>query len=60
MATDRVWNPKGDVVDTKEIESAGDAHAWFVDQKADQLQAETGQEPEPSRRSQNVSLAPSW
>jgi hypothetical protein len=22
-------------VDTKEIESAGDAHAWFVDQKAD-------------------------
>jgi hypothetical protein len=28
-------NPKGDVVDTKDIESADDAHAWFVDQKAD-------------------------
>ena len=28
-------NPKGDVVDTKDIESADDAHAWFVDAKAD-------------------------
>ena len=35
MATYRVLNPKGDVVDTKDIESADDAHAWFVDQKAD-------------------------
>jgi hypothetical protein len=35
MATYRVLNPKGDVVDTKNIESADDAHAWFVDQKAD-------------------------
>ena len=34
MATYRVLNPKGEVVDTKDIESAGDAHAWFVDQKA--------------------------
>lgn len=31
MATYRVLNPEGDVVDTKDIESAGDAHAWFVD-----------------------------
>jgi len=23
----------GDIVDTKDIESADDAHAWFVDQK---------------------------
>jgi hypothetical protein len=30
-----VLNPKGDVVDTKDIESADDAHAWFVDAKAD-------------------------
>lgn len=35
MATYRVLNPTGDVVDTKDIESADDAHAWFVDQKAD-------------------------
>jgi hypothetical protein len=35
MATYRVLNPKGDVVDTKDIESADDAHAWFVDQKAE-------------------------
>lgn len=34
MANYRVLNPKGDVVDTKEIASAEDAHAWFVDQKA--------------------------
>lgn len=25
----------GDVVDTKDIDSAEDAHAWFIDQKAD-------------------------
>ena len=35
MATYRGINPHGDVVDTKDIDSAGDAHAWFVDQKAD-------------------------
>lgn len=35
MATYRVLNPEGEVVDTKDIESADDAHAWFVDQKAD-------------------------
>jgi hypothetical protein len=35
MATYRVLDPKGDVVETKDIESAEDAHAWFVDQKAD-------------------------
>ncbi len=36
MATYRVINPpKGDVVDTKDIESAEDAHAWFVDSRAD-------------------------
>ncbi|ULE32477.1 hypothetical protein [Mycobacterium sp. IDR2000157661] len=35
MATYRVLNPKGEVVDTKDIESADDAHAWFVDQKAE-------------------------
>ncbi|MGV0743417.1 hypothetical protein [Mycolicibacterium sp. XJ870] len=34
MAKYRVLNPHGEVVDTKDIESAGDAHAWFVDQKA--------------------------
>ena len=28
-------NPHGEVVDTKEIASAEDAHAWFVDAKAD-------------------------
>src|SRR5258707_3396109 len=32
---DRVLNPNGHVVDTKDIESAEDAHAWFVDAKAD-------------------------
>jgi hypothetical protein len=31
MATDRVLNPKGEVVDTKDIESPDDAHDWFVD-----------------------------
>lgn len=35
MATYRVLNPKGDVVATKDIDSADDAHAWFVDNKAD-------------------------
>jgi hypothetical protein len=35
MATYRVLNPKGDIVETKDIESAEDAHAWFVDQRAD-------------------------
>lgn len=35
MATYRVINPHGDVVDTKDIESAEDAHAWFVDARAD-------------------------
>jgi hypothetical protein len=35
MANYRVINPHGDVVDSKEISSAGDAHAWFVDAKAD-------------------------
>jgi hypothetical protein len=35
MARYRVINPHGDVVDTKDIASADDAHAWFVDAKAD-------------------------
>jgi hypothetical protein len=35
MANYRVLNPHGDVVDTKDIASAEDAHAWFVDAKAD-------------------------
>ncbi|MBV8964570.1 MAG: hypothetical protein JO191_00180 [Mycobacteriaceae bacterium] len=35
MATYRVLDPKGDVVETKDIESADDAHAWFVDKAAD-------------------------
>ncbi|MCV7402853.1 hypothetical protein H7K24_22230 [Mycobacterium fragae] len=35
MSTYRVLNPKGEVVATKDIASADDAHAWFVDQKAD-------------------------
>lgn len=35
MSTYRVLNPKGDVVATKDIASADDAHAWFVDAKAD-------------------------
>ena len=32
MATYRVLDPKGEVVSTKDIESADDAHAWFVEQ----------------------------
>jgi hypothetical protein len=28
----------GDIVDTKDIESADDAHAWFVDQKANKTE----------------------
>ncbi|MBS3693871.1 MULTISPECIES: hypothetical protein [Rhodococcus] len=35
MATYRVINPAGDVTDTRDIESADDAHAWFVDARAD-------------------------
>ena len=35
MATYRVIDPKGSVVETKDIESADDAHAWFVDARAD-------------------------
>ncbi|TCN54876.1 hypothetical protein EV641_104141 [Rhodococcus sp. SMB37] len=35
MATYRVIDPHGDVVDTKDIASADDAHAWFVDVRAD-------------------------
>lgn len=35
MAEYRVLDPRGEVVATKEIESADDAHAWFVDSKAD-------------------------
>jgi hypothetical protein len=35
MAAYRVLNPTGEVVDTKDIESADDAPPWFVDQKAD-------------------------
>ena len=35
MANYRVLDPTGDVVATKEIASAEDAHAWFVDEKAD-------------------------
>ena len=35
MATYRVLNPKGDVVETKDIESADTAHAWFVDEVAE-------------------------
>lgn len=35
MAEYRVLDPTGDVVATKEIDSADDAHAWFVDSKAD-------------------------
>ncbi len=31
MSTYRVINPKGDVVATKDIESADKAHAWFAD-----------------------------
>jgi hypothetical protein len=32
MATYRVLNPKAEVVATEDIESADDAHAWFVEQ----------------------------
>lgn len=35
MAEFRVIDPHGDVVATKQIESAEDAHAWFVDSVAD-------------------------
>jgi hypothetical protein len=36
MATHRVLNPKGDVVDTKDIESADDGHwAFFDDSEGD-------------------------
>ena len=50
MATYRVLDPHGDVVDTKDIESAEDAHTWFVDAKADnaelgwrmEVQSDTG------------------
>ena len=35
MAKYRVLDPKGEVVETKDIDSADDAHAWFIDKKAD-------------------------
>ena len=35
MATYRALNPNGEVVATKDVESADDAHDWFVDNKAD-------------------------
>jgi hypothetical protein len=35
MAEFRVIDPHGEVVATKEIDSAEDAHAWFVDSVAD-------------------------
>ncbi|ALU73503.1 hypothetical protein H351_31245 (plasmid) [Rhodococcus erythropolis R138] len=35
MANYRVINPSGDVTATRGIESADDAHAWFVDARAD-------------------------
>ena len=35
MAEFRVIDPHGEVVSTKEIDSAEDAHAWFVDSVAD-------------------------
>ncbi|OBK81265.1 hypothetical protein A5649_11365 [Mycolicibacter heraklionensis] len=35
MSTYRVLDPRGEVVDTKDIASAEDAHAWLVDVKAD-------------------------
>ncbi|KAA1249570.1 hypothetical protein F0Q45_14400 [Mycobacterium simiae] len=31
MSTYRVISPRGEVVATKDIASADDAHAWFVD-----------------------------
>ena len=41
-------SPKGHVVATNEIESAEDAHAWFVDAKADN--SELGWQMEVQRR----------
>ncbi|MBE7195381.1 hypothetical protein J8M97_20485 [Gordonia polyisoprenivorans] len=35
MANYRVINPEGSVVATRDIDNADDAHAWFIDQKAD-------------------------
>ena len=35
MATCRVLDPSGNVVEIKDITSAEDAHAWFVDVRAD-------------------------
>lgn len=35
MAEYRVIDPRGDVVTSREIASAQDAHAWFVDARAD-------------------------
>lgn len=35
MADYRVLNPHGEVVGTKNVDSSSDAHAWFIDQKAD-------------------------
>ncbi|MCV7200216.1 hypothetical protein [Mycobacterium angelicum] len=35
MAEYRVLNPRGEVVATKDIDTAADAHAWFVDSVAD-------------------------
>lgn len=35
MANYRVLDPNGEVVETKDIDSADDAHAWFIDKKAD-------------------------
>ncbi|MGG7104975.1 hypothetical protein [Rhodococcus sp. 24CO] len=35
MATYRVINPEGEVTATRDIESADDAHAWFMDARAD-------------------------
>ncbi len=35
MADYRVLDPTGDVVATKNIESADDAYNWFIEEKAD-------------------------
>lgn len=35
MATYRVLNPKEEVVATKDIASAEDAHAWFADNQVE-------------------------
>lgn len=35
MADYRVLDPTGDVVAKKTIDSADDAYAWFIDEKAD-------------------------